>query len=93
MMEKSRLPCFNRPPFKDRYVVQNGWAYATILENEIMVNGKYNSRLSNVRIPKVTEIPWPFKTQCMQWDKHGIACFELCKGCRWLPPDKAQNGD
>lgn len=74
-MSDTKPACFNRPPFKDTAIVQDGW-YWQILPF-----------VGKTRIPHMTEIPDPMSKGCQQHSPLGEATLHGwdCDGCRWKP--------
>ena len=74
--------CYNRPPFRDSVIVQDGWIFETIL-NE-------HGEPVRTRLPRMVEINDDMSKNCQQHGPMGEATLHGwdCTGCRHKPEDK-----
>lgn len=75
----TKPPCFNRPPYKDTIVVQDGW-----INQEFPFIGK-------TRTPRMVEIDDPMSKACQQNKPPFGEAYRMgwdCEGCRWREQGK-----
>lgn len=71
-MTTEKPACYNRPAYRDRVVVQEGWA---------------PTHDGFSRIPIMKSIPDQMSKGCQQWGPLGCAKIGNwnCDGCKWKP--------
>lgn len=78
--------CFNRPPFKDTIIVQDGWLDHKHIQHPFLPPVAS-------RVPLMREIPDPMSKECQQHGPLGEATLHGwdCEGCRWKPAIDGKN--
>lgn len=73
MTDATKPRCYNRPPFKDQFEVQDGYmAFANK-----GLGGK-------TRFPRIVTVPLAFEQKCMVNASGDAIKFNFdCKGCKW----------